>query len=161
MNDMPAKNEPGDWQSLLARWRTNGFLLIAPVLIWSFAFWPLLPAGAGGSGLVPTSFQWVEYVLRVMVFGMPLLLTISSRGWIGRVGWATYLVGLVVYVTNWSSWFEGMDSSSITFLLGPYLTPMAVFFGVAALCRSWLYAGLIVGFVAVHAILGLIRLGPY
>ena len=143
----------------MARFRSNGFLLVIPVLIWNVVFWRLLPAGAGTSVPVPASLQWAEHILRAMVFGIPVLLTIQSRGSLGRVGWAVYLAGIVAYFASWIPWLEGYESDAITLLLGPYLTPMLVFAGIATLSRSWMYALTAVVFVAVHAGLGLVRAG--
>lgn len=67
----------------MVRLRNNGFLLVIPILIWNVIFWPLLPVGAGSSVPVPASLQWTEHVLRAMVFGIPVLLTIQSRKYPG------------------------------------------------------------------------------
>ena len=145
------------------RWklRSNGFLLIVPILIWNLAFWRLLPAGAGGSEPVPMSLQWAEHLFRAGVFGMPAFLKIQSHGSVGHLGWAIYLVGSVVYFASWLPWLRGVESEEIVLLLAPYLTPMLVFTGIAILCRSRTYACVAFAFVGIHVSLGLIRAGIY
>jgi len=44
----------------------------------------------------------------------------------------------VAYFASWIPWLKGLESDEIVPLLGPYLTPMLVFVGVATLGRSWL-----------------------
>lgn len=88
-------------------------------------------------------------------------MTIQSSGLLGRIGWTTYLAGMVIYFVSWIPWLEGFESERIMLLLGPYLTPMLVFVGIATLGRLWIYACIAVGFVAVHASQGLVRAGVW
>ena len=147
--------------SRLTYFRRNGFLLIAPVLIWNLVFWPMLPEAAGGSEPVPAGLQWTEHLLRLAVFALPVFMTIDSRGLPGHLGWATYLAGLAIYFASWIPWLNGSKLDAVLLLLAPYVSPLVVFVGLATLCRSWPYACVAVGFVAAHAGLGLMQAGIY
>jgi len=50
---------------------------------------------------VPTWLLWVENVLRVAVFALPLLLYCSTSGTVPRIGWFFYAAGLVLYLASY------------------------------------------------------------
>jgi hypothetical protein len=144
------------WQRQAVR---SGFLLVVPLLVWNAVFWPRLPEGAGGIETVLPVFEWTENVLRLFVFGLPLLLTVQPSERVRSAAWMTYSVGLLVYFVSWLPWLRGAEEGSTLLLLGPYVTPLIAFAGIATLCRSRAYAVASIAFVLVHAVLGLARGG--
>lgn len=143
-------------RSLSANISRNGAFLVVPVLIWNITFWPQLPADADIFESPSWVFQWTEHGLRFLAFSFPVLLTFRSDELSGYVGWTTYRVGLVLYFVCWVPWLEGSEPDSIALQLGPYVTPLLVFAGIAILCRSRLYILISTAFVALHASLGLV-----
>ena len=137
----------------------NGFVLVVPLLLWNAIFWPRLPAFAGGRGEVPGWISVPETALRLGVFVLPLFLSLRAEGPARTRGGALYLSGLIIYFASWIPWLQGVELQSVLFLVGPYSTPMLVFAGIAALCRSRSYIAASTVFVLVHVYGGLIKGG--
>jgi len=64
------------------RLRSNGFLLIIPLLIWNAVFWPLLPAGAGGSEPIPMNPTPMLVFARIAVLGRSLIYASIAVGFV-------------------------------------------------------------------------------
>jgi hypothetical protein len=130
----------------------NGFVLIVPLLVWNAVMWPQLPVDAGGTETVPPMLEVAEQGLRLAVQAMPLWLRLEYRGRRGAAGLLLYGLGLVVYALTWIPWLSGSEQVSLPLLLGPAVTPLMVFAGIAVLGRSAPYAIVAAGFTLIHAV---------
>lgn|GEM_PF-2962817 len=130
----------------------NGIVLVVPLLAWNAAMWPRLPAGAGGTASVPLLLEITEQCLRVAVFAMPLWLRLEYRGTRGCCGWLLYGLGLLTYTLTWIPWLRGVEQEHLLLLLGPTVSPLVLFAGIAVLGRSAAYGLVAAGFTLVHAL---------
>jgi hypothetical protein len=130
----------------------SGFVLIVPLLVWNAVMWPQLPGDAGGSQAVPLLLEVAEHGLRLIVLAMPLWLRLEYRGRRGVVGLLLYGFGLVVYALTWIPWLFDSEQVSLLLLLGPAVTPLMVFTGIAVLARSPAYGVVAVAFTLIHAV---------
>ena len=136
----------------------NRFVLIVPLLVWNAVMWPRLPAGAGGGQAVPLPLEVAEQGLRLVVLVMPLWLRLEYRGRCGVVGLLLYGIGLVVYALTWVPWFLDPGQVSRLLLLGPAVTPLMVFAGIAVLARSTAYGIVAAAFKLIHAVHAAVQL---
>jgi hypothetical protein len=139
----------------------NGLWLVLPVLVANIVLAGALPEGYGGDKGVPGWLLAVEWVLRVVVFVAPALLTVRLSGRAGRVGAVVYVLGLAVYAASWVLVIAAGDAGvgHPVAASAPYWTPVVFLGGVALLCRARWYLVPVGLFVAVHTAHGLLALG--
>ena len=149
---MASASKPSSGEERHHAMTRNGFVLIVPLLVWNALMWPQLPADAGGTEAVPLVLDVAEQGLRLIVLAMPLGLRLEYRGRRGVAGLLLYVLGLAVYALTWIPWLRGSEQVSLPLLLGPAVTPLMVFTGIAVLARSAAYAIVAAGFTLVHAV---------
>lgn len=124
----------------------NGFLLIIPILIWNGIFYSRLPAQYQPEifekGIHP-SISFGENILRVVIFGLPLLFMIGFSTKTQQLGLGLYLAGVIIYFLSWLPLMFAPDSAWSTSLLGfmaPAYTPMLWMVGVALFGDSFYFS---------------------
>lgn len=144
----------------------NRFWLLIPILVLDLALVPMLPPPLTPGSPGPDIPGWVslsETVLRVVVFGAPLMMPLSLRAPHSRPALAVYSVGLASYVAAWvavvwaptSTWstsavgFTALAWTSILVFAGIGLRSTFWFFPGY---RPWMYLGAAVLFSAVHTL---------
>jgi hypothetical protein len=139
----------------------NGLWLVLPVLVANIVLAGALPEGYGSDEGVPGWLLAVEWVLRVVVFVAPALLTVRLSGRAGRVGAVVYVLGLAVYAASWVAVIAAGDAGvgHPMAATAPYWTPAVFLGGVALLCRARWYLVPVGLFVTVHTAHGLLALG--
>jgi hypothetical protein len=141
----------------------NGFWLVLPVLVANIAFAGALPASYASDQGVPGWLLGVEWVLRIVVFAAPLLLTVRPTGRTGRLGVALYIGGLGLYVASWVvaivAHSTGVAVSPLA-ATAPYWTPGLFLAGLALMSRTLWYLAPVAMFTAAHTAHGMIVLGP-
>ena len=149
---MASPSQPSSGEDRHHAMTRNGFVLIVPLLVWNALMWPQLPADAGGAEAVPLVLEVAEQGLRLIVLAMPLGLRLEYRGRRGAAGLLLYGLGLVVYALTWIPWLSGSEQVSLPLPLGPAVTPLMVFAGIAVLGRSVAYAIVAASFTLIYAV---------
>lgn len=145
-------------------WVQNRFWLFVPVLLFDLVLVgrlppPLAPGSAGPD--IPSWLTWSETLLRVVVFGAPLLMPLRLRAPGTRTALTVYGFGLAAYVAAWvaviwapaSSWstsvvgFTALAWTPILFLAGIGLRSTLRF---VAGYRPWMYLSATILFTAAH-----------
>jgi hypothetical protein len=101
---------------------------------------------------VPLLLEVAEHGLRLIVLAMPLWLRLEYRGCRGVVGLLLYGLGLVVSALTWIPWLFDAEQVSLLLLLGPAVTPLMAFAGIAVLARSPAYGIVAAAFTLIHAV---------
>lgn len=148
------------------QWAQNRFWLLVPILVLNLALVGRLPPPLAPGSPGPDIPGWLsvsETVLRVVVFGAPLLMPLSLRAPRTRPALAVYSAGLAAYVAAWvavvwaptSEWstsvvgFTALAWTSIILFTGIGLRSTVHFFPGY---RSWMYLGAAALFTAVHTL---------
>ena len=130
----------------------NAFWLLIPAILWNAIFFRGLTApGFLADSLVPTPLLWVEGVLRVATFVIPIFLPLVLP--MSRVAIFVLVIGYLVYFATWVPhlWYaESALAQRPLVILGPAIAPLVVFLAIAALTQSWLYAVIATSFIAAH-----------
>jgi hypothetical protein len=132
----------------------NGFLLIIPLLAWNLILGSRVTQEAITSDA--HSPKWLliaENLARILIFAIPLLLSLQMKNVWNKAGLMVYILGTLVYFTSWlplllapaSAW-----SHSAAGLLAPRLTPFLSFLGIALVCNAWPYGVISAVFILLH-----------
>jgi hypothetical protein len=123
----------------------NGFLLIIPILIWNGIFYDRLPAqyqpGIFEQGIHPI-IKFGENILRIAIFGLPLLFMMGLSTKTQQLGLALYVSGVILYFFSWLPLMFAPESTWSTSFLGftaPAYTPMLWMVGVSLLGDSFYF----------------------
>ena len=126
----------------ILRYLINGFLLILPALIWNIIFTRFLPGGFSSENYdrnVPRRLMFLENILRVPVFFLPVYMPIGLDTTVQKAGLALYLAGIFLYCASWL--FEiffplsGWSRSKAGFL-APAYTPIVWLTGIGMMTGS-------------------------
>ena len=82
----------------------NCFILLLPVFIWNAIFFKSLPLFYQEEYFekdIPPFVKWSENILRIIVFIMPLIMKISIKNTVNKVGLILYILGIIVYFSSW------------------------------------------------------------
>ncbi|MEA3439632.1 MAG: hypothetical protein U9R58_05055 [Chloroflexota bacterium] len=138
----------------------NGFLLILPLLAWNVIFTPrLTQEGFTSDANVPAWILVAETLLRIVVFVFPLFLPLNLKDGRQRIGFAVYLIGMILYVGSWIPFLISPDfawCSTTVGILAPYLTPLIIFVGIGMIGGSTLYIIIATAFTVFHTMHGII-----
>jgi hypothetical protein len=115
----------------------NGFLLIVPILIWNGIFFSRLPAQYQPpifeQGIHPI-ISFGENILRIVIFGLPLLFMVGLSTKTQYLGLGLYLAGVIIYFLSWLPLIfapESAWSTSLPGFMAPAYTPILWMVGVA------------------------------
>ena len=144
----------------------NGFLLLLPIFAWNLFFAGILPAAYQPASFwheIPSYIAYGENSTRALVFLLPLLMRISLKRPLQKIGLWVYLLGLFIYFASWSAqlwWPESNWSQSMYGFTAPAYTSVFWLVGIALLGRdnylkwpklSWVYLGCVGLFVFFHS----------
>lgn len=142
------------------------FLLLIPIFAWNFAFTQILPEAYASPEIwdkIPASLSLTENILRVIVFLLPLLFSLSIQSKGQKNGFLLYIAGVLIYFFSWiiqiylpgSSW-----SNSMLGFMAPAYTPLLWLVGIGMIgkksfvkisrLQSYYFIAVIL-FVAVHS----------
>lgn len=140
-------------------------MLIIPLLVWNLAFASTLPPRYGRDVFwadIPQIIAVPETFFRVAVFFLPLAMPLALSTPVQRFGLSLYLVGTTIYFLSWLAQIHAPDSAwsmSLPGFLGPALTPLPAFAGIALMARGFyfgvpyataIYLAVAVGFTVFH-----------
>ncbi|MFT6502375.1 MAG: hypothetical protein ACJASQ_002501 [Crocinitomicaceae bacterium] len=78
----------------------NCFWLLIPIFLWNILLVGYLPESYGPDVFekdIPMLVGYGENVLRIVVFGLPIIMIFSLKSRIQKIGFTIYLLGLVLY----------------------------------------------------------------
>jgi hypothetical protein len=145
----------------------NGALLLVPPLLITFGLWSSLPAAYGPDSFnrgIPSWLLVAENILRVAVFGIPLLLLFGNRGRVQAAGWAFYCAGMLIYLASYLAQMYLPGSAWGNSMIGftaPAWTTLFWLVGIGLVCvKTWLsfswrpgiYISVASAFVVVHSL---------
>ena len=132
----------------------NCFWLILPLLVWNLVLGPRITQPAILSDA--HSPKWLliaENITRILMFALPLIISLQTKDVWGKAGLAVYTLGTMVYFASWlpllltpaSAW-----STSPAGLLAPRLTPFLSFLGIVLIGLAWPYGLVAAAFIFFH-----------
>lgn len=145
----------------------NGFLLLIPIFIWNIIFIKRLPNAFSRKIFwkdIPSIIGWTENGLRVLVFALPLFMSISFETEQQKIGLWIYLLGMSVYFATWIMQIYFNDSrwsKSMAGFMAPAYTTLVWFVGIGLIGQSSfvkipyfsaIYFSAVTFFVIVHTI---------
>jgi hypothetical protein len=151
----------------IRKYLQNCFLLLIPIFLWNLFFYDDLPKGYSGAVFekdIPQVVLYSEYLLRVVLFGLPLLMALSVKTSMEKMGLSLYLFGMVVYFLSWILVIAFPDSAwsqSAWGFMAPAYTPLIWLIGVGLIGNqsflripkiSIIYSCLSAVFVFFHAL---------
>lgn len=114
----------------------NCSLLLIPIFLWNIFLFDLLPVGYSGEVFdhdIPNIIRYGENGLRVIIFGLPLIMILSLRNRIEKNGLILYLFGILVYFASWLALIiypESNWSHSFLGFMSPAFTPLLWLMGI-------------------------------
>jgi hypothetical protein len=88
----------------ILKYLLNCFLLLIPVFIWNIIFTGSLPKGYAMEYFwkdIPTAIGVSEKILRIIIFCLPLIMSLSLETRLQKIGLIIYLIGLIIYFLSW------------------------------------------------------------
>lgn len=143
------------------------FLLLIPIFLWNIFLVGYLPKPYSAAVFWKDIPNWIGYgenILRIVVFGVPLIMILSFKSKSQKIGLLIYLIGVTIYFLSWvaviffsdSAWshsalgFTAPAYTTIIWFVGIGLIGKNSFFGKAKLFN--IYISLSVLFVIFHTI---------
>ncbi len=145
----------------------NCFLLLIPILLWNIVLFDYLPKPYGADVFwndIPNWIRYGENILRIFVFGVPLIMTLSIKSRNQKIGLLVYLFGILTYFLSWVAviiYSDSAWSNSIYGFTAPAYTTIIWFLGIGLIGEKSLfripklfniYLSLSVLFVILHTI---------
>jgi len=118
------------------RYISNCFLLLIPILVWNLVLVGYLPKGFSPEYFdkdIPNFITYSEQVLRILVFVFPAFLVLSIKTTKQKIGFAIYILGVLIYFMSWVVLIVYPESNWSTSLLGfmaPAYTTLIFFIGI-------------------------------
>lgn len=112
----------------------NGFILVIPVLVWNLVFYRTLPLWHQIK--IGNNLEKVDSLLRIPIFGLPLVFRFSVFTDIHQIGWVIYGIGIILYFASWIITISGNvnKNQSVLTALGPAYTPILWLIGIGMAC---------------------------
>jgi hypothetical protein len=82
----------------------NYFLLLIPVFLWNIILIDYLPESYSPDIFwknIPKIIGYSENILRIIVFVFPIVMILSLKTRLQKIGFAIYFVGLILYFLSW------------------------------------------------------------
>jgi len=116
---------------------SNCFWLLLPVFGWNVLLYQYLPIEFQGENFdkdVPTLTLYAENVLRIFIFGLPLVMTFSLKTKRQKIGFTLFLLGILLYFSSWIALIlypQIQWSRSLMGLLAPAYTTLLWLIGIS------------------------------
>ncbi len=126
----------------LGKYIRSCFLLLIPVYIWNIIFMKSLPKGYSMDFFwkdIPAIIGNTENVLRIIVFTLPIIMTLSFETKIQKIGFGIYLFGIIIYFLSWTAQMyfpELFWSKSIFGFMAPAYTTIIWFVGIGLIGKN-------------------------
>lgn len=126
----------------MSKYLMNCFLLLLPMFIWNIIFYKHLPKGYTSHTIwdnIPFWLNTTENILRIIVFALPLLMTLSLQSKTQKIGLGIYLAALLIYFSSWilQIYFgDSLWSKSLIGFMAPAYTTIFIFIGVAIIGKQ-------------------------
>ena len=120
----------------------NGFVYIAPLLIWNIAMWNTIRLDRFFEEGAPRGLLAAEAAARAFTFAYPLFLVAERSSGTYLPGLGVYVGGTALYAVSWLILAYGDENtlrSSPLLLLSPAYTPMLWLAGIAIMTGSPLF----------------------
>jgi hypothetical protein len=121
----------------------NCFWLLIPILLWNILLAEKLPAP-----FLPQTFQkgipgfisLPENILRVLLFGLTLLIPFSIKTKTQRFGLLLYILGTVIYFGSWLLLIYNPENyQNVLLFMAPAYTPFIWLTGIALICEHFFF----------------------
>jgi len=126
---------------------SNGFIFIAPILVWNLIFTKRLPKPYGTDEFdagISKPILIGENSLRIIVFLIPLFIKVNQNELLNDVGFSIYMAGLLLYFMSWImliSFRNSKWSLSLWGFTAPAYLPIIWFVGLA-ICGDSYYCNI-------------------
>lgn len=152
-------------KSIVGKILTNGFLLLIPIFLWNIVFANKLPESFQAMNFDLGIAKYIiisENILRLIVFVLPLMMTIRLNSTSHKIGLLIYIIGVFIYYSSWLILIYFPESRWSTNLLGymaPAYTPLIWLIGIGLTGDSlylheyfhWIYFISSIFFVSIHS----------
>ena len=114
----------------------NCFLLLIPIFLWNIFLFDYLPASYRSNIIWQDASKYVGYtenILRAILFGLPVIMILSFKTRIEKIGLALYLIGIVIYFLSWIamiSFYDNVWSKSAFGFMAPAYTTIIWLVGI-------------------------------
>ncbi|NOQ73074.1 MAG: hypothetical protein GQ574_13790 [Crocinitomix sp.] len=150
----------------LKKYIANCFLLLLPIFLWNIILIDKLPKGYSPAIFekdIPAFVTYGEIIMRVLVFALPLIMVLSFKTQLQKIGLFIYSVGVLLYFSSWLVMIispESDWSQSLIGFMAPAYTTIVWFIGIALIGKtsflklpkiSLIYIGLALLFVVIHS----------
>lgn len=155
---MAEQQHRADWRSRLVR---NGFVPLLPLLVLNAVLVSRLPSAYADDSQVPGWLLALETILRVLVFGLPLLVRLALANPVNRVGLVLFVGGAVAYVASWVAAISvagAPEPLPPVVALAPYWLAAVFLAGIALMGEAWWYLVPVAAFGVVHTWHGVLSL---
>lgn len=150
----------------IKKYLLNCFCLLIPVFLWNIILVGYLPKSYSPDIFwkdIPKIVSYGENILRIIVFVLPLLMVLSLKTKLQKIGLLIYFIGLVIYFSSWVIMIISPDSywsRSLIGFMAPAFTTIIWFVGIGLIGNkaffkfpklSFIYIGLSLLFVIFHS----------
>jgi len=120
----------------IKKYLLNCFLLLIPLFLWNIILFDFLPKSYSPDVFwkdIPNLVGYSENILRIIVFVIPLVMVLSLKSRLQKIGLSIYFIGLILYFSSWiiliispeSNW-----SQSLIGFMAPAFTTIIWFIGI-------------------------------
>lgn len=120
----------------------SAFLLLLPIIIWNISFYTKLPKAYSNPEIWDAVPDWIrisENVMRFLVFGLPLLFSLSFKGLHKTSIIIIYVLGVLLYFSSWYMQINFPNSSWSLSMIGftaPSFTSLFWLLAISAFAKN-------------------------
>lgn len=150
----------------IRKYLLNCFLLLIPLFLWNIILVGYLPKSYSPDIFWKDIPNWIGYsenILRIIVFLFPIIMVLSLKTRLQKIGFLIYLIGLILYFSSWvimivrpeSNWSQSLIGfvapafSTIIWFVGIGMVGSKAYFKVPHL--TMIYICLSMLFVILHS----------
>ncbi len=115
----------------MSKYLLNCFLLLIPVFVLNIVFINSLPQSYSAN--IQNTTNTLQSVFRIIIFILPLIMSISIEMKLQKFGLVLYIVGIVLYFISWimqTHYPDSIWSQSVFGFLAPAYTPILWLVGI-------------------------------
>jgi len=123
-------------QMKIRKYLLNCFLLLIPIFLWNIILVDYLPKSYSPDFFWKDIPNWIGYsenILRIIVFIFPLIMIQSLKTRLQKIGFLSYLIGMILYFLSWVTMIvrpESDWSQSLIGFMAPAFTTIIWFVGI-------------------------------